>query len=69
MKLQCNEEYPGMRLAVVTGSMHRYILRDLLKNEESIDLREYWGLIDRQIAKQKECQLGEKTPTTRPSAN
>lgn len=38
------KEYPGKRLVVVTGSEHRYILRDLLKDEQSIELREYWEL-------------------------
>jgi hypothetical protein len=37
--------YPGKRLAVITGATHRYILRDLLKDEPSIDLKEYWQII------------------------
>lgn len=36
------KEYPGKRLVVITGSEHRYILRDLLKNEKSIEIKEYW---------------------------
>lgn len=34
--------YPGKRLVVLTGAEHRYILRDLLKKETSIELKEYW---------------------------
>ena len=40
--IKAAKEYPGKRLIVVTGATHRYILRDLLKNEESIELKEYW---------------------------
>jgi len=36
------KKYTGKRLVVVTGCEHRYILRDLLKDEESIELKEYW---------------------------
>lgn len=34
--------YPEKRLVVITGCEHRYILRDLLKQEKSIELKEYW---------------------------
>ena len=36
------KENPGKRLVVVTGCEHRYILRDLLAKEQSIELKEYW---------------------------
>lgn len=36
------KEFPGKRLVVVTGCYHRYILRDLLKVEKSIELKEFW---------------------------
>ncbi len=36
--------YPGKRLVIVTGNYHRYILRDLLKDEKSIELKEYWEI-------------------------
>jgi hypothetical protein len=38
------KEYPGKRLVVITGAEHRYILRDLLKDVNSIDLKEYWEI-------------------------
>jgi hypothetical protein len=40
--IKAAKEYPGKRLVVVTGATHRYILRDLLKDEKSIELKEYW---------------------------
>lgn len=40
------KQYRGKRLVVLTGATHRYILRDLLKNEPEIDLKEYWELIE-----------------------
>ncbi len=39
--IKAARQYPGKRLVVVTGATHRYILRDLLKNEKSIELKEY----------------------------
>ena len=36
----------GKRIVVITGCEHRYILRDLLKGESRIRLREYWELAD-----------------------
>lgn len=44
--LKASKEYKGKRLVVITGSEHRYILRDLLKDVNSIDLKEYWELIE-----------------------
>lgn len=43
--IKAAKEYPGKRLVVITGSTHRYILRDLLKNADPIDLKEYWEII------------------------
>ena len=42
--IKAAKEYPGKRLVVVTGATHRYILRDLLKKEKSIELKEYWQI-------------------------
>jgi catechol 2,3-dioxygenase-like lactoylglutathione lyase family enzyme len=36
------QKHKGKRLVVVTGCEHRYILRDLLKDVNSIELKEYW---------------------------
>ncbi len=38
------KEYPDKRLVIVSGATHRYILRDLLKDEKSIELKEYWEI-------------------------
>jgi hypothetical protein len=38
------KQYRGKRIVVTTGATHRYILRDLLKDEESIGLREFWEI-------------------------
>jgi hypothetical protein len=46
--LKAAEQYPGERLVVTTGATHRYILRDLLEHEDTIELKEYWELLDRQ---------------------
>ena len=35
-------QYPGKRIVVVTGVTHRYILRDLLRDNNKIDLKEFW---------------------------
>ena len=40
--IKAARQYPGKRLFVITGSYHRYILRDLLKDNPNIDLKEYW---------------------------
>jgi hypothetical protein len=43
--LKAAMEYKGKRIVVLTGSEHRYILRDLLKDENTIELKEYWQAI------------------------
>jgi hypothetical protein len=48
---KATKEYPGKRLVVVTGATHHYTLRDLLKDEESIELKEYWELVDFDLEK------------------
>lgn len=35
-------DYPGRRVAVLTGSEHRYLLRDLLAPNPAIALSEFW---------------------------
>jgi pheromone shutdown protein TraB len=45
------KEYPTKRLVVVTGATHRYTLRDLLKDVNSIDLKEYWEITSPKIEK------------------
>lgn len=42
--IKAAKEYPGKRLVIITGATHRYILRDLLKDEKSIELKEYWEI-------------------------
>jgi hypothetical protein len=42
--LKAAQAYPGKRLCVLTGCEHRYILRDLLKDIPSIEVKEYWEL-------------------------
>ncbi|MCJ7822703.1 MAG: DUF5694 domain-containing protein, partial [Armatimonadetes bacterium] len=37
-------EYPGRRIAVLTGSEHRYLLRDLLTPNPAITLAEFWRI-------------------------
>ncbi|HUT28558.1 MAG TPA: DUF5694 domain-containing protein [Sedimentisphaerales bacterium] len=49
--IKAAKEYSGKRLVVITGSEHRYILRDLLKDERNIDLKEYWQVIDFDVNK------------------
>jgi pheromone shutdown protein TraB len=51
--IKAAKKYPGKRLVVVTGATHRYILRDLLKDEPCIDLKEYWEIIGPNITKSK----------------
>lgn len=41
------KEYPVKRLVVITGATHRYILRDLLKDNLHVELKEYWEIIGR----------------------
>ncbi len=58
--IKAARKYPGKRLVVKTGATHRYILRDLLKDEYSIDLKEYWQIIGPntiQLEKQKVKQI------------
>jgi hypothetical protein len=45
------KEYPGKRLVVITGATHRYTLRDLLKDVNSIDLKEYWEITSPKFGK------------------
>ena len=45
------KEYPGKRIVVVTGATHRYILRDLLKANPDIAVKEYWEVINFDIQK------------------
>jgi hypothetical protein len=61
------KEYPEKRLLVITGCEHRYILRELLKDEKSIELKEYWQIIEPktimsarlEAGRQKaDCQVG-----------
>jgi carboxyl-terminal processing protease len=47
-------EYPGKRLVVITGAEHRCILRDLLKDVNSIDLKEYWEIAPPEVNKHHE---------------
>ena len=42
--IKAAKQYQGKRLVVITGAEHRYILRDLLKDEPSIELKEYWEI-------------------------
>ncbi|MCK5472651.1 MAG: hypothetical protein KAI59_01350 [Planctomycetes bacterium] len=50
-------DYKGKRIVVLTGSEHRYILKDLLNNKKTIALREYWQIEENE----KELQaLNEK---------
>ncbi len=44
--IKAAKKYPGERLVVLTGATHRYILKDLLKDAKSIELKEYWEIID-----------------------
>lgn len=56
------KQNPGKRLVVVTGATHRYILRDLLKDEKSIDLKEFWEIIDANSVKPEGNRLGTEQP-------
>lgn len=40
--LKTSKKYKGKRLVVLTGSEHRYILHDLLKDNPHIELKEFW---------------------------
>jgi len=56
------KEYPGKRLVVITGATHRYILRDLLKDEPNIDLKEYWEIIKPDTEKSEELAYAKLIP-------
>ena len=43
--LKWAQKYPNGRIAVITGNAHRYMLRDFLKNEATIELKEYYEII------------------------
>jgi hypothetical protein len=43
--IKAAKQYTGKRLVVITGDEHRYILRDFLKNERFLDLKEYWEIV------------------------
>jgi len=43
--IKAAEKYKGKRLFVITGDEHRYILKDLLEDEKSIELKEYWEIL------------------------
>ena len=47
--IRAAKEYPGKRLVVITGATHRYILRDLLKDNPNIELKEYWEVVGADI--------------------
>jgi hypothetical protein len=49
--IKAAKQYPGQRLVVLVGASHRYILRDLLKDTDGIDLKEYWELINVDLTK------------------
>ncbi|MHC4575432.1 MAG: S41 family peptidase [Planctomycetota bacterium] len=57
------KDHPGKRLVVVTGATHRYILRDLLKDEECIDLKEYWQITKPEVERPQEPE-GSKQPAS-----
>jgi len=43
--LKTARSYRGKRMVIQTGSDHRYILRDLLKNKPGIALKEFWEIL------------------------
>ena len=49
--IKAAKEYSGKRLVVVTGATHRYGLRDLLKDANSIELKEYWEIVSPDVKK------------------
>jgi hypothetical protein len=49
--IKAAKQYSGKRLVVITGAEHRYILRDLLKDQSDIELKEYWQVIDFDLEK------------------
>lgn len=58
--IKATKEYAGKRLVVITGAEHRYILRDLLRDEKSIELKEYWELIESNVVKPEKHELGKQ---------
>lgn len=60
--IKAAKEYPGKRLVAITGATHRYILRDLLKQEKSIDLKEYWELIEPNAPKPEKLDPSKEKP-------
>jgi hypothetical protein len=43
--MKAAKAYAGRRLVIMTGSAHRYILRDLLKKQQGIVLKEFWEVL------------------------
>ena len=58
--IKATKEYAGKRLVVITGAEHRHTLRDLLRDEKSIELKEYWQLIEPNITKPEKHELGKQ---------
>jgi hypothetical protein len=58
--IKATKKYAGKRLVVITGAEHRYILRDLLRDEKSIELKEYWELIESNVVKPEKHGLGKQ---------
>jgi len=53
--LKAAREFVGDRLVVLTGSEHRYILRDLLEAAEEVELKEYWQVVDVDLSGAREA--------------
>ncbi len=45
------KDYRGKRLVALTGANHRFVLRDLLKDEETVELKEYWEVVEVDLTK------------------
>jgi len=43
--MKAAKAYGGRRLVIMTGSAHRYTLRDLLKRQDGIVLKEFWEIL------------------------
>lgn len=43
--IKAAEQHRGKRLVVITGSEHRYILRELLEKTPGIELKEFWEIL------------------------
>ena len=63
--IKAAKQYPGKRLVVVTGADHRYILRDLLKDEPGIDLKEYWEVTDSDIKEPRKSESSQQKKESR----